>query len=68
MNAKTARRLRAGDFVIAAFGTSHRRAQIMRIEWPHFHVHTTLKNGEERVQRSRYQSLHSEAAYGDYNH
>jgi len=57
MTAKEAHRLNVGDKVRAAFGTVCRPCQIMRIEWPHFWCHTTLKSGEERIVRHRYSAL-----------
>ena len=72
MDARAARQLRPGDFVIAPFSNSHRRAQIMRIDWPHFHVCARLKSGSMCEQVNRYRALWLEKdyvrVYGDYNH
>ena len=39
-------------------------AVFTKIEWPHFHVLTTLASGEEREQVNRYRALWSEEEYG----
>lgn len=57
MNARAARQIHIGDRVVVAFGTSHRLSRVVEINWPHFHVRTHLENGQERIQRSRYQAL-----------
>ncbi len=72
MNAQTARQLRPGDYVVSAFGTSHRRAKVVSIQWPHIVVAATMANGEDREQQRQYRSLflvdEYKRKYGDYNH
>lgn len=63
MNAREARRLRVGQFIVTAFSNSHRKAQINRIEWPHFLVTTTLASGKDQEERRLYRSLFTVEEY-----
>jgi len=59
MRAREAHQLRVGQFVVTSYGTSHRKGQINKIEWPHFVVTSTLENGKDRQVRRQYRSIHS---------
>jgi len=60
MTAKSARRLRIGDTVQAAFGVVRKNCTIVEIAWPHFTVETTLKSGMVKRVMHRYAGIFPE--------